>query len=64
VQPADGLGFGPLAAAVISAGRVGISMAHQLLDNHDIGAGIEQIAGEGAATVVRRTNSSSASCFP
>lgn len=54
MEPADRLRFGPFPTAIITGGRVGVTVAHELLHNDDIGAGIEQIAGKGAPPVMGR----------
>jgi hypothetical protein len=53
VDQAGGAGFGRGRAAVVDGGGAGVSVAPELLDGGQIGAGVEEFTSEGAAAVVR-----------
>ena len=50
----DGLRSGAVVATVIAGGGLGVAVAHQFLHGDNVGAVVEQLAGEGAAAVMRR----------
>lgn len=54
MQSINGAALDAFAAAVIAGGGIGAGMAHEFLHGNDVGAGIEQGAGKGAAHVVGR----------
>ena len=49
---ADCAAFGLLTSSIVAGGSVSIAVFHQLLHGGQVGAGIEQIAGEGAAKIM------------
>jgi len=54
VDERGGFLLGALAAAVVPLRRLHLGMAGELLDGANVGAGVEQIADEAAAEIVRR----------
>ena len=54
MQQLGGTLLGTLAATIVASGRGDAGMARELLHTGDVGAGIEQLADERAAQVMRR----------
>jgi hypothetical protein len=52
VELANGGMLGAFAAAIIAGCGADAGVAHELLDGRDVSAGVEQVAGEGAAQVM------------
>ena len=52
VEGVDGPGAGTIVATVVAGSGLGVAVAHEFLDGDDVGAVVEQLAGEGAAAIV------------
>jgi hypothetical protein len=50
---AHSIALGAFASSIIPGGGIGAGMTHQLLHGGEIHASIEQIAGKGAAQIMR-----------